>query len=102
MAATSVAVFAAGSSNSRRVLHGTMWCGSDGIGTGRAVTNTDGPDAALADGEATAVAAAVGEGLADGLTDGEAAGVVHATTSAPTNRHTADRITRQYAPDRQS
>jgi hypothetical protein len=58
---------------------------------------TDGPGSALGDGDATSVAAAVGDGLADGLTDGEAAGVVHATTSAPINKATGDRITRQYA-----
>jgi hypothetical protein len=63
------------------------------------VTKTDGPRAALVDGDATSVATAVGDGLAEGggLADGEAAGVVHAITSAPTNKPAADRITRQYA-----
>lgn len=63
------------------------------------MTKTDGPGTALGDGDATSVAVAVtlGDGLGAGLGEGEAAGVVHATTSAPRNRPTADRITRQYA-----
>ena len=54
------------------------------------MTKTDGPRTALGDGDATSVAVAVTLGA--GLGEGEVSGVAHATTSAPTNNPTADRI----------